>query len=48
MGEIQIEEIKITIEKLKKEIVEKQHLLDILINQYQELSGIDLETTDQQ
>ncbi|MCR4580925.1 MAG: hypothetical protein K5666_00200 [Bacilli bacterium] len=38
-----IEELKKAIEQLKLEILEKQEELDSLINQYQELSGIELE-----
>lgn len=38
-----IEELKKTIEKLQLEILDKQAELNLLINQYQELAGIELE-----
>lgn len=36
-------ELKIAIENLKKEIIEKQNILNDLINKYQELNGIEVE-----
>lgn len=38
-----IEELKKTIEKLQLEILDKQEDLNLLINQYQELTEIELE-----
>lgn len=42
MNENIVEELKNTIENLKKEISQKQEELNSLIEQYQELSGIEL------
>lgn len=46
MKENLVKELKETIEKLKIEILEKQQQLNILIEEYQELSGIELDDGD--
>ncbi len=43
MNENLVVELKDTIDKLKLEILKKQEQLESLIEQYQELSGIELE-----
>lgn len=43
MNENLIVELKNTINNLKLEIIQKQVEFDLLINQYQELTGIELE-----
>ena len=43
MKEDIIKELQETIKKLKLEIIKKQEELEMLINQYQELTGIEIE-----
>lgn len=46
MNEDLVIELKNTIKKLKIEILEKQQQLDTLIEQYQELTDVDLDYLD--
>lgn len=43
MNQTLIQELQEAIKQIKKEILEKQDQLDDLIDQYQKLSGIELE-----
>jgi len=43
MNQELIEDLRSAISKLKQEIIEKQNKLDELIDQYQQISGIELE-----
>ncbi len=43
MNQTLIQELQEAIKQIKKEIIEKQEQLDDLIDQYQKLSGIELE-----
>ena len=46
MNENLVIELQDTIKKLKMEIIEKQQKLNILIEQYQELTGIELDNIE--
>lgn len=46
MNENLVIELQDNIKKLKMEIIEKQQKLNILIEQYQELTGIELDDTE--
>ena len=43
MNDTLINELKETIARLKQEILEKRKILNSLIEQYQEISGIEIE-----
>lgn len=43
MNDTLINELKETIARLKQEILEKREILDSLIEQYQEISGIEID-----